>query len=109
MEAGIGKGIALCLAQAEHDVAISCVSKMSEAGAVAETIRSEYGRECFCYQAKLQERGAGKALFDQAVADLGGLDLMVNNAGLTLFEPLQGLTDDTLDLLINLDFVIISS
>lgn len=38
------------------------------------------------------------------MADLGGLDLLVNNAGLTIFESLQNIQEETLDLLINLDF-----
>ena len=66
--------------------------------------RETYHTRCFAYQAALQEKGAGKALFDRAVADLGGLDLLVNNAGLTIFESLQEIKEETLDLLINLDF-----
>ena len=101
---GIGKGIAMCLAAEGYDLAISYASKKEEAEKVAEQIRETYHTRCFAYQAALQEKGAGKALFDRAVADLGGLDLLVNNAGLTIFESLQEIKEETLDLLINLDF-----
>ena len=101
---GIGKGIAMCLAEEGYDLAISYVSKKEEAEKVAEQIRETYHTRCLIYQAALQEKGAGKALFDRAVADLGGLDLLVNNAGLTIFESLQEIKEETLDLLINLDF-----
>lgn len=101
---GIGKGIAMCLAAEEYDLAISYASKKEEAEKVAEQIRETYHTRCLIYQAALQEKGAGKALFDRAVADLGGLDLLVNNAGLTIFESLQEIKEETLDLLINLDF-----
>ena len=101
---GIGKGIAMCLAAEGYDLAISYASKKEEAEKVAEQIRETYHTRCLIYQAALQEKGAGKALFDRAVADLGGLDLLVNNAGLTIFESLQEFKEDTLDLLINLDF-----
>lgn len=101
---GIGKGIAMCLAEEGYDLAISYVSKKEEADKVVEQISETYHTRCFAYQAALQEEGAGKALFDQAVADLGGLDLLVNNAGLTIFESLQDIQEETLDLLINLDF-----
>ena len=101
---GIGKGIAMCLAAEGYDLAISYASKKEEAEKVAEQIRETYHTRCLIYQAALQEKGAGKALFDRAVADLGGLDLLVNNAGLTIFESLQNIQEETLDLLINLDF-----
>ena len=101
---GIGKGIAMCLAAEGYDLAISYASKKEEAEKVAEQIRETYHTRCLIYQAALQEKGAGKALFDRAVADLGGLDLLVNNDGLTIFESLQELKEETLDLLINLDF-----
>lgn len=101
---GIGKGIAMCLAAEGYDLAISYASKKEEAEKVAEQIRETYHTQCLIYQASLQEKGAGKALFDQAVSDLGGLDLLVNNAGLTIFESLQEIKEETLDLLINLDF-----
>ena len=100
---GIGKGIAMCLAAEGYDLAISYASKKEEAEKVAEQIRETYHTRCLIYQAALQEKGAGKALFDRAVADLGGLDLLVNNAGLTIFESLQEIKEETLDLLINLD------
>ena len=101
---GIGKGIAMCLAAEGYDLAISYASKKEEAEKVAEQIRETYHTRCLIYQAALQDKGAGKALFDRAVADLGGLDLLVNNAGLTIFESLQEIKEETLDLLINLDF-----
>ena len=101
---GIGKGIAMCLAAEGYDLAISYASKKEEAEKVAEQIRETYHTRCLIYQAALQEKGAGKALFDRAVADLGGLDLLVNNAGLTIFESLQEIKEETLDLLMNLDF-----
>lgn len=101
---GIGKGIAMCLAAEGYDLAISYASKKEEAEKVAEQIRETYHTRCLIYQASLQEKGVGKALFDQAVSDLGGLDLLVNNAGLTIFESLQEIKEETLDLLINLDF-----
>ena len=101
---GIGKGIAMCLAAEGYDLAISYASKKEEAEKVAEQIRETYHTRCLIYQAALQEKGAGKALFDRALSDLGGLDLLVNNAGLTIFESLQEIKEETLDLLINLDF-----
>ena len=63
---GIGKGIAMCLAEEGYDLAISYVSKKEEADKVVEQISETYHTRCFAYQAALQEKGAGKALFDQS-------------------------------------------
>ncbi|MCI8275894.1 MAG: SDR family oxidoreductase [Lachnospiraceae bacterium] len=101
---GIGKGIALALAAEGYDVAITYASKREAAEAVAEEIRSRYGRECYCYQAALEVPGAAHEMFVKAVADLGSLDLLVNNAGLTICESIQNITEENLDHLLNLDF-----
>lgn len=100
---GIGRGIALTMARNGYDVAFSYMSKKNEAEEVAAQIR-ELGQRSFFYQAALQEHGAGEALIDKAIEALGGLDVLVNNAGLTICEELPNITDDNLDLLLSLDF-----
>lgn len=57
---GIGKGIAMCLAEEGYDLAISYVSKKEEADKVVEQISETYHTRCFAYQAALQEKGAAK-------------------------------------------------
>ncbi len=101
---GIGRGIALALASEGYDLAITYARKREAAESVAEEIRSRYGRECHCYQASLEIPGVAHDMFVKAVADLGGLDLLVNNAGLTICESIQNITEEKLDHLLNLDF-----
>ena len=101
---GIGKGIALALAQEGYDVAISYASKKDAAEELAKQIEEQHGRKCYFYQASLEIPGECNKLFEQAVDDLGGLDVLVNNAGLTICEPLQDITEEKLDHLLNLDF-----
>ena len=101
---GIGKGIILALAKEGYDIAFSYASKAAEAADVAKTIQQEYGQNVWYYQAALNQHGEGKKLFDKAVSDLGGLDLLVNNAGVTYFESLQDLTEESMDFMIDLDF-----
>jgi NAD(P)-dependent dehydrogenase (short-subunit alcohol dehydrogenase family) len=100
---GIGRGIALKLAARGYDVAFSYATKVEEARKTAEVIEKE-GQKAYYFEAQLQEKGAGVKLFNQAGEKLDGLNLMVNNAGITRFESLLDLTEDQLDFLINLDF-----
>lgn len=85
-------------------MAITYAGKKEAAEAVAEEIRSRYKRDCHCYQASLELPDAAHEMFEQAVRDLGGLDLLVNNAGLTICESIQNITEEHLDHLLNLDF-----
>lgn len=101
---GIGRGIALALAENGYDVAISYASRLDEAEKLAQIISEKYGRKCYYHQALLDQRSEGAVFFKKAVEDLQGLDLLVNNAGLTVFESLQNITEENLDLMIDLDF-----
>lgn len=101
---GIGCGIARKLAALGYDIAFSYASHKEEALSVREEIIRDHGVRCACYQAQLNIPGEGKKLFDQALAFLGGLDLMVNNAGVTYFEGLLDLTEEKMDYMLNLNF-----
>ena len=101
---GIGKGIVFGLAAEGYDVAFTYASKKEAAEAVAKEVKESCGRECYYYQASLEVPGAAHEVFQKAVEDLGGLDLLVNNAGLTICESIQNITEGKLDHLLNLDF-----
>ena len=64
---------------------------------------NEKGAKCWAYDADLSKSGSAKELFDKAVNDMGTLDLLVNNAGVNMPRPIQDITEDNLDYLINLD------
>ena len=55
-------------------------------------------------QAALEQPGEGVKAFHKAIEFLGGLTLLVNNAGVTIFESILDLTEENLDYLIALDF-----
>lgn len=101
---GIGRGIALKLASQGYDVAISYNSREEEAKALAEEITAKYGTKCFCYQATLQNPGVPEVFFQKAVSDLGGLDLLVCNAGVTIGGSILDLTEEKLNLAVDLDY-----
>lgn len=101
---GIGRGIAFKLAEAGYDVAISYATASSSADAVKERIEKEFGRRCLVYQVDLTDPGNAQPFVRRAIRDLGGLDLLVNNAGLTITGNIADMPVDKVDTLLNLDF-----
>jgi len=76
---GIGRGIAVAMAQAGADVIISGRDAASAEEALGE-IRAFGGRSAFIAGDLTDEAVVG-GLIDKAVAEFGRLDILVNNAG----------------------------
>lgn len=76
--AGLGRAIVEALHEASVDVAIVDISP--EVGRVAAEIGRD-GARVVAVQADLGDRVALRRAFDEAVAALGGIDLLVNDAG----------------------------
>lgn len=101
---GIGAGIVRKLSELGYDVVFSYGRHSTDAFALRDEMQRKHSVRCECFQAMLHLPGNGKVFFDQAVAYLEGLDLMVNNAGVTMFESIIDLTEETMDYMINLNF-----
>ncbi len=78
---GIGKAVALALAEAGADVGINYVVKPDEAEAVADEAR-KFGVAAHTYKADVSSEAEVQAMFAGFVADHGALDILVSNAGL---------------------------
>jgi 2-deoxy-D-gluconate 3-dehydrogenase len=96
---GIGRAIAIGLAQAGADVAV--VGRTQEVlESAAEEIRA-LGRKAMAIPADLKEVAAIPALLDGVRSELGGLDVLVNSAGVQLTGASLDVTeeawDDTID------------
>ncbi|MFC7233989.1 SDR family NAD(P)-dependent oxidoreductase [Halosegnis marinus] len=77
---GIGQAIAETFAAAGADVAI-CSRSMDRVGPVADGINEGDGGRAVAYECDVREREDVEAFFAAAADDLGGLDVVVNNAG----------------------------
>lgn len=78
---GIGAATAVLLARAGADVALGYRTRRAEAEAVAAACRA-HGVRASVHAADLATRAGCDALFDEALAALGGLDAFVGNAGI---------------------------
>ncbi|MEX2606499.1 MAG: SDR family oxidoreductase [Kiritimatiellia bacterium] len=82
---GIGRSIALALAEAGADVAIHAVGSREKAGAVADEVR-QTGRASTVIMADLEDNEAPRVLFDGVVTAFGSLDILVSNASVQIPE-----------------------
>lgn len=78
---GIGRGIALCLAEAGHDVMINYTRNADAAKEAADAVAAQGVRAEIC-QANITDVADGRALVDATIDAFGRLDLLVNNAGI---------------------------
>ncbi len=103
---GIGAAAALELARAGSDVAIFDVDG-AEAGATAAAIHRETGQRARGYAVDVRKSEILKRLCDAVAEDFGGLDHLVNNAGVQFVAPVGEFPDDKWDFVtsINLDGV----
>jgi 3-oxoacyl-[acyl-carrier protein] reductase len=77
---GLGRGIALVLAEQGADVVVNYVSARAQADEVVAQIAAQ-GRRALALQADVGTEEGAKWLFDATLAEFGRLDILVNNAG----------------------------
>lgn len=82
---GIGKAIALALADAGLDVAVADIDRNEELVAVAAAIAAK-GRKSVALAGDISKIETHAALFDEAEADLGPLTTLINNAGVSVLN-----------------------
>ncbi len=93
---GIGKAIALALAEAGANVAVNYRERKAEADQTVKAIQA-LGRRAAAFQADVSNARAVAGLIEQAQAALGPIDILVNNAGVALRRSLEELTEQDFD------------
>ena len=103
---GIGRGIAVALAEAGADVAIADVEEISSSAqqygteavggmTAAQTTLSEIealGRRAISLQADVRRKGDTQQMVEATVRQLGPLDILVCNAGVINLSPVETMT-----------------
>ncbi len=95
---GIGKAIATAFAHQGADLAILDIN-LPKANEVAESIK-KLGRKAVAIECDVGFSHQVSQAFDQAVAFLGGLDILVNNTGIIRFSPIVDMTEEDWDLIL---------
>jgi NAD(P)-dependent dehydrogenase (short-subunit alcohol dehydrogenase family) len=98
-DSGIGRAIALAFAREGADIALSYLpEEQDDADETAELVRGE-GRRAVLVPGDLTHQSACRELVEQAVEQLGGIDVLVNNAAYQMSQDdgLLGITDEQFD------------
>src|SRR3546814_19588848 len=80
-ERGIGRGIAIGLAEAGADVAVN-YTRGEEAAAETLAAIEALGRQAKAYRASVADEAACAAMVASIEADLGPMSILINNAGI---------------------------
>jgi 3-oxoacyl-[acyl-carrier protein] reductase len=93
---GIGRAVAERLARDGMSVAVHYAGNADRAKEVVDTITTSGGR-AIAVQGDVADEVAMEALFDEVEQTFGGVDVVVNTAGIMLLSPLTELSLDDLD------------
>jgi len=90
---GIGRAIALALANEGADIAFNYQTSEKDANSlVAELTRA--GRKTLLFQGDVGKRATWTSMIETISGTWGRLDILVNNAGITRDKTLRKMTDD---------------
>ena len=99
---GIGAGIARALADQGADVAITYEHSADRAAELVRELQQK-GRRAVAIQADSADPAAVKRSVDEAVQALGGLDILVSNAGIARMGPFVDISLEDLNALLNVN------
>jgi len=93
-DSGIGRAVAIAFAREGADVLVSYLSEHEDARETAKWVE-QAGRRCALVAGDLQDPAHCREIVHRAVRELGGLDILVNNAAhQATFESLDEISDD---------------
>ena len=93
---GIGKAIAIALAEAGANVAVNYREKKKEAEETVAAVKA-LGKKSAAFQADVSQSNQVAALITAVEKQLGPIDILVNNAGHALTRSIDELTEEDFD------------
>jgi 3-oxoacyl-[acyl-carrier protein] reductase len=94
---GIGRAVAIALAEIGADVAVNYRERAADAQAVADAIRST-GPRSLAVAADVSDGTEVAKMLQTIEAELGPVDVLVNNAGMAIIRGVDDLTEADFDL-----------
>jgi 3-oxoacyl-[acyl-carrier protein] reductase len=97
---GIGRAIALRLADGGAQVVVNYKGNAAAAGTVVDQIEAS-GGEAIAFQADVSDVAQAQALVDGAIKSFGRVDILVNNAGTTRDTLIMRMSEEDWDVVID--------
>jgi len=97
---GIGRSIAISLAEAGADVAVNYAGNEQAALETAEAVRA-LGRQAITIKADVGNAEQVESMVGQVLEQFGRIDILVNNAGITRDNLLMRMKEEEFDQVIN--------
>jgi NAD(P)-dependent dehydrogenase (short-subunit alcohol dehydrogenase family) len=93
-DSGIGRAVAIAFAREGADLVISYLDEEEDAQAVKQLVEAE-GRHCLLIPGDISEPAHCRHIIDEAVRELGGIDILVNNAAhQASIDAIEDITDE---------------
>jgi len=99
---GIGQGIAFRLAEEGADIAVDYVGNSASADATVAQIQKR-GRRALAVQADISSVDQIHSMMKQAVDSFGGVDVLINNAGVEKRASIWEVTEHDYDLVLKIN------
>ncbi|HCR44625.1 MAG TPA: 3-oxoacyl-ACP reductase [Ruminococcaceae bacterium] len=93
---GIGSAIAVELSMHGYDIGVNYLNDKEKAEKTAAKVR-ENGAKAVCIHADISSADGRRELFGRFFEVFGGIDLLVNNAGVSRFAPFLDVTEEMWD------------
>ena len=90
---GIGKGVAIAMAHAGADVVVNYAGNEKAALEVVSKIK-ECGHRAIAIKADVSKEEDVKSMFERMISEFGTIDILVNNAGLQKDAPIDEMSLD---------------
>ncbi|WP_430473684.1 SDR family oxidoreductase [Thalassospira lucentensis] len=99
---GIGVALAKRLATDGFAVVINYANSANAAEELANELKSQ-GHKAIAIKADIARPDAVTALFDKTITEFGGVDVIVNNAGVMTTQPIAEMDDATFDAMMDIN------
>lgn len=93
---GIGRETAIAFAKDGYNVAVNYLNDENGARELCAELRN-YGVKAFCYGADVSDKAQVGKMFEGIQKDLGGIDVLVNNAGISGIKMLCDVSEKEWD------------
>lgn len=93
---GIGRAIALKLGAMKASIVVNYHNNEPAAGETVSAVQKAGGK-AVAINADMRKVSDIQSLFDRTVAEFGGIDILINNAGVRLFKPVASVTEAEFD------------